>query len=1037
SADSRIENVQASNAGTGIRLYGSPNTSISGCTTSGNDYHGIWADSLSGATLTGNTTRQNRYYGIYLRAVSASTVTTNTIEANAVGLYLEGAQNNQLYANRLTANTTQASVMNGSGNVFSLPAPVGGNYWSNWATPDVNHDGFVDQPYVFFGGRDDLPLAEVGWSDTTAPVTRITLSGTLGQNGWYRSEVGITLTAEDEPDGSGLDVVQYSFDGEVWNRYTGPFAVCSEGSTVLYYRAIDKAGNVEEENGSPKSASFKMDKTPPTITSQRNPGPNTAGWNNSNVTVSFTAEDALSGLASVTPTVIVSREAAGQAVTGIAVDRAGNQATLTVSDISIDKTPPVLIGAPLAAPNAFGWFNGDVTVHWTASDNLSGFDPADVPPDTVLTLEGVGLSVGPVTLTDRAGNAVTASVTGINIDKTPPTLSFGACSPAANAAGWHRSAVSIPFEASDALSGLDPANPASPVLLEEEGMAVSRTVTIADRAGNRISLDTPALRIDWTPPDLAVWATTPAGDYAAGSWTNQDVTVHFGAIDGLSGLLSVPSDTLVTSEGSGQTVVGVAVDQAGNSTTASFSPINIDKTPPRLSAERSPDPNAAGWNNTDVTITFTAADDLSGLASVPAPATVTQEGANMAVVGTATDLAGNSSSLLVEGINIDKTPPRLVASRSPEANMLGWNNTDVTVTFAAGDDLSGLASTTAPVTLPNEGLGQTVTGVATDWAGNETTVTIGDINIDKTPPAVTGAPLTAPNEAGWYAGDVVVRWQVSDALAGVEPAAVPVDTVVTGEGAALSAGPVSVLDRAGNVGTGLTEGIAIDRTPPAIAIAVPQPGQVLPSGTALQFATVDGLSGVGSSVGYLSNRKTTIEVTSGYRPAQGAYDLTVVAVDRAGNRATESRSFSVLPPQTTRIVGTGWFEIGSGQRGRPLANKVAFSFTCHYRQGDPAPTSRWPFMLLADNLRFRSTQYTWLAVDDHAAHFGGRGIVNGSGEYGFLVSVEEGTRGDQDRIRVKIWRLADGTVVLDSQPGADDLAAPATPLRGGRIDIRG
>jgi hypothetical protein len=52
-----------------------------------------------------------------------------------------------------------------SGNVFNLSeAEGGGNYWSDWTSPDEDGDGFVDSPYTFDGGEDNLPWTEMnGW----------------------------------------------------------------------------------------------------------------------------------------------------------------------------------------------------------------------------------------------------------------------------------------------------------------------------------------------------------------------------------------------------------------------------------------------------------------------------------------------------------------------------------------------------------------------------------------------------------------------------------------------------------------------------------------------------------------------------------------------------------------------------------------------------------------------------------------------------------------------------------------------------------
>ncbi|HLN61815.1 MAG TPA: hypothetical protein VK464_09710, partial [Symbiobacteriaceae bacterium] len=144
----------------------------------------------------------------------------------------------------------------------------------------------------------------------------------------------------------------------------------------------------------------------------------------------------------------------------------------------------------------------------------------------------------------------------------------------------------------------------------------------------------------------------------------------------------------------------------------------------------------------------------------------------------------------------DQTPPVITAERTP-ANDYGWNNDDVTVTFACDDAESGVASCSDAITLTDEGRGQRVTGTATDNAGNTASITVSGINIDRTAPVVTftGARTYGVDET------VSITCTASDALAGLveNPCAAP-----------LAAGPahtfgvgthsltVSAEDKAGN-----------------------------------------------------------------------------------------------------------------------------------------------------------------------------------------------------------------------------------------------
>jgi hypothetical protein len=72
-------------------------------------------------------------------------------------------------------------------------------------------------------------------------------------------------------------------------------------------------------------------------------------------------------------------------------------------------------------------------------------------------------------------------------------------------------------------------------------------------------------------------------------------------------------------------------------------------------ATAAPPANAANWNNTNVTVTFTCSGGVPPI-NCPAPQIVSTEGANQVVSGTAVDKAGNTATASVT-LNLDKTRP--------------------------------------------------------------------------------------------------------------------------------------------------------------------------------------------------------------------------------------------------------------------------------------------------------------------------------------------------------------------------------------------
>lgn len=153
----------SNNNGIGIFLSRSNNNTFTGNTTTSNQ-NGIHFDNGVGNTLTGNTTSSNNC-GIYFNYSNNNTLTGNTSNNNQYGIYFYNSSNtNQIYNNNFINNAKQAYVYISYGNVFNLAKPTGGNFWSNWKTPDSDGDGFVDYPYVFTGGQDNLPWARKdGW----------------------------------------------------------------------------------------------------------------------------------------------------------------------------------------------------------------------------------------------------------------------------------------------------------------------------------------------------------------------------------------------------------------------------------------------------------------------------------------------------------------------------------------------------------------------------------------------------------------------------------------------------------------------------------------------------------------------------------------------------------------------------------------------------------------------------------------------------------------------------------------------------------
>ncbi|SDX96346.1 hypothetical protein [Thermoactinomyces sp. DSM 45892] len=149
---------------------------------------------------------------------------------------------------------------------------------SNAGSPAIYNDKIIWQDYRY--GNSDIFMYTLEFE---APVTTHTNTPS-SENGWYKSNVTISLSASD--DKSGIEKTEYRVNGKAWTPYQ-KFTLYALKTNTVEYRSVDRNGNIEQT----KSFEIKIDKTKPTTTHSITPS------SSDNTDVSFSATDNFSGIA--------------------------------------------------------------------------------------------------------------------------------------------------------------------------------------------------------------------------------------------------------------------------------------------------------------------------------------------------------------------------------------------------------------------------------------------------------------------------------------------------------------------------------------------------------------------------------------------------------------------------------------------------------------------------------------------------------------------------------------------------------------------
>jgi parallel beta-helix repeat protein len=267
----------------GIYLYGINNiVSDNFITTSG--YIGISLEdsfnTISNNIITGNSgsaiyikwfcdfnkifynTISNNGFGIYLEASNNNVISNNNIIGNSgygLGVYSSyfpgqdphdpgyyvPSNNNQVYHNNFFNNNPSWKQAFNDNGINQFNATSQGNYWSDWTSPDNDHNGIVDNPYVIDGGHgmnDYYPLINpviIPKSPSAPQNLKATTSNTT-----------ITLTWQSPSSDGGSSITNYEIyrstisDAEILLIEIGNVTTYTDlsttSSTTYYYKVCAK-----------------------------------------------------------------------------------------------------------------------------------------------------------------------------------------------------------------------------------------------------------------------------------------------------------------------------------------------------------------------------------------------------------------------------------------------------------------------------------------------------------------------------------------------------------------------------------------------------------------------------------------------------------------------------------------------------------------------------------------------------------------------------------------------------------------------------
>jgi len=653
--------------------------------------------------------------------------------------------------------------------------------------------------------------------DATAPTCTVTPTGTKGDNGWYTSNVSISLAATDAT--SKVSVYDLTNSSTASYNKVSSKSLTTDTTGIDYYGYIkDNAGNINN-----CGTKVKRDTVKPTVPTIENP---TKGeWTNKSFSLTVNSKDNTAGIdywyysydqsewtkydkgdydsyeKETYITSPFSKERESLAYIRVC-DKAGHCSTSSTW-IRIDKTEPTCDVVPTGTIGTNDWFTSNVTLTLDIQDNGSEVNGYGLSEESATTYNGTKTLYLKSDITsktyygfvkDTAGNNATCQVT-VKRDTTIPSCKITPTG-TQGTNSWYIGDVSIKLTTSDSTSKVnsyDLTTSSNVTYSKNTTMSLTKDTTgqkyyayVKDNAGltNKCEI---TIKRDTKKPSCTV---TPSGTKGNNDWYTTNVGITLTTSDATSDVISYDltnsstasynktktTDTLATDVKT-KTYYGYVKDYAGHVNSCSVT-VKRDTTKPTCTITPTGTMGSNSWYTSNVALNMTTNDDTSTVKGYDLKTTnsasyggnsalsLTSDVATITYYGFVKDDAGHTNTC-TKTIKRDATKPTCSITPSGTKGNDNWYKSNVALTLTPKDNLSDVHSydlttsssatyaKTSSKTQTVDTTGQKYYGYVKDNAGNTGTCDI-TVKKDVVKPTCTLTPTGTLGTNSWYISDVKV-----------------------------------------------------------------------------------------------------------------------------------------------------------------------------------------------------------------------------------------------------------------------------------------